>query len=49
MYPDQDEAGKQALMKLQRFFINQLCFLREESLPKGFKDYSEFYKLQYGG
>lgn len=49
MYPDQDEAGKRAFMKLQRFFINQLCFLRKESLPKGIKDYSEFYKLQYGG
>lgn len=49
MYPDQDQAGEQAFVRLQRFFVNQLCFLKAIWLPKGTKDFSEFYRNQYEG
>lgn len=48
MYPDQDDAGEQAFVCLQRFFIRQLTFLKAIRLPEGFKDYSDYYKIQYG-
>lgn len=48
MYPDQDDAGEQAFVGLQRFFVNQLCFLKAVRLPKGIKDFSDYYKQQYG-
>lgn len=44
MFPDNDEAGDKAFVKLQCFFINRSSFLREEKLPVGIKDYSEYYK-----
>lgn len=44
MVPDSDEAGDKAFVKLQCFFINRNSFLREEKLPEGIKDYSEYYK-----
>lgn len=49
MYPDQDKAGECAFVRLQRFFVNQLCFLKAMRLPNGIKDFSEFYKNQHGG
>lgn len=49
MYPDQDQAGEQAFVRLQRFFVNQLCFLKAMRLPKGTKDFSEFYWNRYEG
>ena len=48
MYPDQDAPGERAFMHLQRFFIKMSCFLRSMRLPEGTKDYSEYYKQQYG-
>ena len=48
MYPDQDDAGKKAYMALRRFFINHYAILKEEQLPNGFKDYSEYYVLNHG-
>lgn len=44
MYPDCDKAGNLAFVNLQRYFIKQMCFLKAERLPDGFKDYSDFYK-----
>ena len=49
MYPDQDVAGERAFVRLQRLLVNQLCFLKAIRLPKGIKDFSEFYKNQHGG
>ncbi|MBR5639408.1 MAG: hypothetical protein IKW83_06545 [Muribaculaceae bacterium] len=43
MYPDQDNAGKFCFNNLKRFFINHFVYLRDENLPKGFKDFSEYY------
>lgn len=48
MYPDQDDAGKKAYAKLRRFFINNYAVLNEEQLPKGVKDYCEYYMYIYG-
>ena len=48
MYPDQDAPGKRAFGELQSLFIKMSCFLRKMSLPEGTKDYSDFYKQQYG-
>lgn len=48
MYPDQDDAGKKAYRALRRFFINHYAILKEEQLPKGIKDFSEFYAMNYG-
>ena len=44
MFPDSDEAGERAFIKLQRFFIDRYSFLRAERLPNGVKDYSEYYR-----
>lgn len=44
MFPDSDEAGERAFIKLQRFFIDRFSFLRAERLPNGVKDYSEYYR-----
>ena len=43
MYPDQDDAGRRAFMNLRRYFINHYTILKEERLPEGVKDYSEYY------
>lgn len=43
MYPDQDEAGQNAFMALRRFFVNQYSTVKIEKLPKGVKDYCDFY------
>lgn len=43
MYPDRDNAGKQAYINLKRFFINHYATLKAEQLPDGVKDYSEYY------
>lgn len=48
MYPDQDDAGKKAYAALRRFFVNHYAILYEERLPKGVKDYSEYYMMSYG-
>lgn len=47
MVPDNDDAGKKAFGKLQQFFIDRFCFLKEEKLPEGVKDYSEYYRTLY--
>lgn len=47
MVPDSDEAGDKAFVKLQCFFINRNSFLKEEKLPEGIKDYSEYYKIHF--
>lgn len=47
MYPDQDEAGKLAFMKLRRFFVNHYISFHEEQLPDGITDYSEYYKMNH--
>jgi DNA primase len=49
MYPDQDNAGKQAYVKLRRFFINHYAMIKSEQLPEGVKDYSEYYISIHGG
>lgn len=43
MYPDQDEAGKQAFMELRRFFVQHYTTVKVEQLPEGTKDYSDYY------
>lgn len=43
MYPDNDEAGQRAFIKLRRFFLNNYSLLKPETLPEGVKDYSEYY------
>ena len=43
MYPDQDEAGFGAFMKLRRFFINNYSTIKAEKLPEGVKDYCDYY------
>lgn len=47
MYPDRDNAGKQAYINLKRFFINHYAILKAEQLPYGVKDYSEYYIKMY--
>lgn len=47
MIPDGDEAGQRAFYKLQRFFIDRFCSLKEVRLPEGVKDYSEYYRIHY--
>lgn len=48
MYPDQDNAGRQAYVNLRRFFINHYAILKAEQLPEGVKDYSEYYITTHG-
>jgi hypothetical protein len=48
MYPDQDNAGRQAYINLRRFFINHYAMLKAEQLPEGIKDYSEYYITTHG-
>lgn len=48
MYPDQDNAGRQAYVNLRRFFINHYAMLKSEQLPEGVKDYSEYYITTHG-
>lgn len=48
MYPDQDDSGRKAYAALKRFFINHYAILKEERLPKGIKDYSEYYVMSHG-
>lgn len=48
MVPDGDEAGRRAFNKLQCFFINRFCSLKEVKLPEGIKDFSEYYRIHYG-
>lgn len=48
MYPDQDNAGRQAFVNLRRFFINHYAMLNAEQLPAGVKDYSEYYIAKHG-
>lgn len=48
MYPDHDDAGKKAYRALRQFFINHYAILKEEQLPKGIKDFSEYYAMNYG-
>ena len=43
MYPDQDKAGKDAFINLRKYFINHFGNIREEKLPNGCKDFSEYY------
>lgn len=43
MYPDQDEAGQKAFMELRRFFVNNYSTIKAEKLPKGVKDYCDYY------
>ncbi len=45
MYPDQDETGQRAYMELRRFFVNNYSTVKTEKLPKGIKDYCEYYML----
>lgn len=47
MYPDRDNAGKQAYFNLKRFFVNHYAMLKAEPLPDGVKDYSEYYIKMY--
>ncbi len=47
MVPDSDDAGERAFLKLQRFFIDRLSFLKLERLPESVKDYNEYYKTHY--
>lgn len=47
MVPDGDEAGHRAFNKLQRFFIDRFCSLKEVRLPEGIKDFSEYYRIHY--
>ena len=49
MYPDQDEAGFRAFMKLRRFFVNHYSDIRAERLPGGIKDYCDYYVKSQGG
>lgn len=48
MYPDQDDAGRKAFSALRRFFTNHYAILKEELLPKGTKDFSEYYVMSHG-
>ncbi len=48
MYPDQDKAGMQAYMNLKRFFVNHYTQFKAAKLPKGVKDYSEYYISRHG-
>lgn len=43
MYPDQDKAGKDAFFNLRKYFINHYGYIKEEKLPSGCKDFSEYY------
>ena len=43
MYPDNDEPGMNAFMALRHKLMERGCYLRRESLPDGFKDFSEYY------
>jgi DNA primase catalytic core len=45
MYPDQDEAGRRAFMEIRRFFVQHYTTVKVEQLPKGTKDYSDYYIL----
>ena len=42
MYPDQDEPGERLFMQLQQVLPN----LQHHQLPKGCKDFSDYYKLK---
>jgi hypothetical protein len=42
MYPDQDEPGERLFMQLQQVLPN----LQHHQLPKGCKDFSEYYTLK---
>lgn len=48
MYPDQDNAGREAFVNLRRYFVNHYTILKEEFLPKECKDYSDYYVEKYG-
>lgn len=48
MYPDQDNAGRQAYVNLRKFFINHYATFKAEQLPEGVKDYSEYYITMHG-
>lgn len=43
MYPDNDEPGMNAFMALRHKLMERGYYLRRETLPDGFKDYSEYY------
>lgn len=46
MYPDRDNAGDNAFVKLKEFYINHYATLIKEQLPDGIKDYSDYYQMQ---
>lgn len=48
MFPDQDEAGRQAYIKLRNFFVNLYTIVKENRLPANVKDFSEFYIKKHG-
>lgn len=43
MYPDNDEPGMNAFMELRHKLMEKGRYLRRETLPDEFKDYSEYY------
>lgn len=43
MYPDNDEPGMNAFMALRHKLMERGCYLRRETMPEGFKDFSEYY------
>ena len=45
MYPDSDDAGDNAFAKLKKFYINHFATIIRETLPKGVKDYSDYYRM----
>lgn len=43
MISDQDRAGDESYQKLYRMMLRYGCILKKIMLPKGYKDYSEYY------
>lgn len=48
MYPDHDEAGRNAFLNLRSSMMRYGTLLHEESFPKDVKDYSDYYRNNYG-
>lgn len=48
MYPDNDNAGKEAYRALNRYFVNVYSSIRAEKLPEDVKDFSDYYCKIHG-
>lgn len=47
MFPDNDAPGREAFLTLRSKLVRMCSFLKRETLPEEFKDYSEYYQHNY--